>query len=64
MLGLIVYGLAALERVPTPLAIGAFVLVVACAVVIVYGLWMLLITSAFWFVRVENVVESYISASS
>ncbi|MBC8076375.1 MAG: ABC-2 family transporter protein [Chloroflexales bacterium] len=58
-LGLIVYGLAALGRVPGPLAIGAFVLLVACAVVMVYGLWMLLITSAFWFVRVENVVELF-----
>jgi ABC-2 type transport system permease protein len=58
-LGLIVYGLIALRHSPGILAILAFLLLVGCAVVMVYGLWMLLITTAFWFVRVENVAELF-----
>ena len=58
-LGLIVYGLVALGRPPSAVAVLTFVLLVGCAMVMVYGLWMLLITTAFWFVRVENVAELF-----
>jgi ABC-2 type transport system permease protein len=55
--GLIGYGLWMQRLVPGPLEILAFALLLACATVIAYSLWMLLTTTAFWLVRIENVAE-------
>ncbi len=55
--GLIGYGLWMQRLVPSPGAIAAFALLLACGVVIAYSLWMLLTTLAFWLVRIENISE-------
>lgn len=55
--GLIAYGLWLQRLVPGPAAIAAFALLLVCATLIAYSLWMLLTTTAFWLVRIENVAE-------
>jgi ABC-2 type transport system permease protein len=55
--GLIVYALARLHTLPSFDKIVMFVVLGACAAIILYSLVMLLITSAFWFVQLENVME-------
>lgn len=55
--GLIGYGLWLLRRVPGPLELLAFALLLLCGTLIAYSLWMLLTTTAFWLVRIENVAE-------
>lgn len=50
---------AALVRLGRPLSLGqvlAFLLVLAAGAVIVYSFWLILATTAFWFVNVENVL--------
>jgi ABC-2 type transport system permease protein len=56
-LGLIVYGLWLQRLLPGPEDVLAFGLLLVCAVLIAYSLWMLLTTTAFWLVRIENVAE-------
>ena len=60
--GLIIYGLFALGRVPSLSEIGIFVLLMVCGSLMVYSIWMLLVTTAFWFVRVENITELFSTA--
>ncbi len=55
--GLIGYGLWLGEIWPSPLQIAAFLFMLACGIVIAYAIWMLLVTTAFWLVQVENVTE-------
>ncbi len=55
--GLIAYGLWLQRIVPGPEDVLAFALLLVCATLIAYSLWMLLTTTAFWLVRVENVAE-------
>lgn len=55
--GLVAYAMTQLE---TQLAVGdvaVFLVLCICALIILYALVMLLITSAFWFVELENVME-------
>jgi ABC-2 type transport system permease protein len=54
---LILYGVLAQGRVPTLFDLGAFAFLLICGTLIAYGLWMLLVTTAFWLVRVENIAE-------
>jgi ABC-2 type transport system permease protein len=56
-LALIIYGLWLQGHVPGPGDLLAFALLMVCAVLIAYSLWMLLTTTAFWLVRIENVAE-------
>jgi ABC-2 type transport system permease protein len=51
------YGLWMLGHVPSLLQALAFALLLLCGVLIAYGLWMMLVTTAFWLVRVENIAE-------
>ncbi|MGH7700861.1 MAG: ABC transporter permease [Gemmatimonadales bacterium] len=53
-LGLAAYALVRLGETPSPLALGAFLLALASAGVVVYSLWVALMSLAFWFVSVEN----------
>jgi ABC-2 type transport system permease protein len=55
--GLIGYGLWLQQLVPGPEDLLAFALLLVCATAIAYSLWMLLTTTAFWLVRIENVAE-------
>jgi ABC-2 type transport system permease protein len=53
-LGLAGYALARLGQMPSPLQLVAFVVALASAVVVVYAIWVALMSLAFWFVAVEN----------
>jgi ABC-2 type transport system permease protein len=55
--GLMVYGLWLQGHVPSAAQALAFAMMMLCGVLIAYGLWMLLVTTAFWLVRVENIAE-------
>ncbi|MGQ9482791.1 ABC transporter permease [Chloroflexus sp.] len=55
--GLIIYGLWLGQIWPTPFQLLAFLFLLACGMVIAYAIWMLLVTTAFWLVQVENVTE-------
>jgi ABC-2 type transport system permease protein len=55
-MGLIVYALAHLPS-PSIAQVLMFVILAVCATIMLYALVMLLITSAFWFVQLENVME-------
>jgi len=53
-LGLAVFALARLDRMPSVLEILAFLVAFASAAVVVYGIWLCLMSLAFWFVSVAN----------
>jgi ABC-2 type transport system permease protein len=53
-LGLAGYALARLGHVPSLAQLAAFGLALAAAAVVVYALWVVLMSLAFWFVSVEN----------
>jgi ABC-2 type transport system permease protein len=59
--------IGALTRLPGPIdplrALG-FALALGCGAAIVYGVWLALAASAFWFVRVENVLMVFYSLYS
>lgn len=55
--GVIVYALARLQSSPAFDRVALFVVLGVCAAIILYSLVMLLITSAFWFIQLENVME-------
>jgi ABC-2 type transport system permease protein len=48
------YALVRLGRTPTALQIAAFLVALAAAVLVVYAIWVALMSLAFWFVSVEN----------
>jgi ABC-2 type transport system permease protein len=58
----IVVALIRLEWQVGILALLLFALLVAAAVIIVYSLWVILITAAFWWVRVDNITEIFNAA--
>lgn len=55
--GVIAYALSQLHVTVTPDRWAMFGVLLVCAALILYALIMLLITSAFWFVQLENVME-------
>jgi ABC-2 type transport system permease protein len=55
--GLMIYGLWMQRHVPSVAQTLTFALMMVCGVLIAYGLWMILVTMAFWLVRVENIAE-------
>ena len=57
--GVIFYALGRLDVTPSPLQVAIFGALLIAGVVIVYAFWMLLITLAFWFVRVGNIAELF-----
>ncbi len=58
-LGLIVYALAQLNVVPNLVQVALFVLMLLAATAIVYSLWLLMVSLAFWFVRLDNFTELF-----
>ena len=58
-LGLIVYALAQLHVTPTLAQVALFVLMLVSATAIVYSLWLLMVSLAFWFVRLDNFTELF-----
>lgn len=57
--GLIVYGLYRIGHWPTLAEVVLFGMMLPAGLVIVYSLWLLLATLAFWFVRVDNFTELF-----
>jgi ABC-2 type transport system permease protein len=55
-LGLVLagYALARMDHVPSMIQIGAFLVSLVSAGIVVYAIWVLLMSLAFWFVSVEN----------
>src|SRR6267154_2693075 len=49
------YALARLGRIPSVAQLAAFALALAAAAVVVYAIWVVLMSLAFWFVSVENI---------
>ena len=56
---LIGIGLGRLNYSPTAYDIGTFLALIAAGSVMIYSLWLLLITLAFWFVRIDNFTEIF-----
>jgi ABC-2 type transport system permease protein len=56
-LGVIAFALNRLGVSPTLDRVAMFLVLLVCAAIILYALIMLLITSGFWFVQLENVME-------
>jgi ABC-2 type transport system permease protein len=56
---LIVYALNLLGISPTPDRIAMFATMLVSAVIMVYSLWLMMSSLAFWFVRIDNVTELF-----
>lgn len=54
-LGLSCYALIRLGRPPAPVAVASFLVSLVAAGVVVYAIWVALMSLAFWFVAVENI---------
>lgn len=60
-LGICVYAMNRLDAAPTLLDLmlaGGFV---ACGALILYSIWLMMVTTAFWFVRIDNITELFTS---
>jgi ABC-2 type transport system permease protein len=57
--GLVFFGLYSLGRVPSLLEIAAFAVMLPAGMVIVYSVWLLTTSMAFWFVRIDNFGELF-----
>ncbi|MBI5029406.1 MAG: ABC-2 family transporter protein [Chloroflexi bacterium] len=58
-LGVIVYALGQLRVVPTLAQIGFFIIMVLSAIIMVYSIWLVMVSFAFWFVRIDNITEVF-----
>ena len=52
--GLIIYGLVQKHFMPSLLDAGFFLISLLAALIIIYSLWMLLMTTAFWVIRMDD----------
>jgi ABC-2 type transport system permease protein len=57
--GLVIFGLYRLGRVPSLMEIAAFAVMVPAGMVVVYSVWLLTTSMAFWFVRIDNFGELF-----
>lgn len=60
-LGICVYAMNRLDAAPSLLDLmlaGGFV---ACGALILYSIWLMMVTTAFWFVRIDNITELFTS---
>lgn len=53
-IGLTIYGLVQKQFLPTIVDVSFFILSILAALVIIYSLWMLLMTTAFWVIRMDD----------
>ncbi len=58
-IAIIVYALNQLHIIPTPVQVATFVVMVLLAAVIVYSIWLMMVTLAFWFIKVDNLTELF-----
>ncbi len=56
---LIVYALGQLRLVPTVREVAVFVLMLFSATILVYSTWLIIVSLAFWFVRLDNITELF-----
>ncbi len=56
---IILYALRQLGITPTPAQVATFLAMVVLAAVIVYSLWLMMVTLAFWFIKVDNLTELF-----
>jgi ABC-2 type transport system permease protein len=57
----IVYALSKLGVVPTPMQMAAFAVLMVIALILVYCLWLAMMTMSFWFIKVDNLAELFYS---
>jgi len=57
--GLVVYGLYRLGHIPSLMELAAFAVMLPAGMVIVYSVWLLTTSMAFWFVRIDNFGELF-----
>lgn len=55
----ILYGLSQLHLTPTLAQIGFFVAMIVSALVMVYSIWLMMVSFAFWFVKIDNITELF-----
>ncbi|WP_275984038.1 ABC transporter permease [Paenibacillus hamazuiensis] len=53
-MGLVIYGLLQKHFMPSMLDVGFFFISIMAALLIIYSLWMLLMTTAFWVIRMDD----------
>ncbi|HXF96918.1 MAG TPA: ABC-2 family transporter protein, partial [Gemmatimonadales bacterium] len=58
-LGLAGYALHRLDRLPSAAEVGAFLVALLAAIVVVYAIWVVLMSLAFAFVSVENLITLF-----
>ncbi|HEX7594525.1 MAG TPA: ABC-2 family transporter protein [Anaerolineae bacterium] len=58
-LGLIAYALGLLHITPTLGQIGIFTLMILSGTAIVYSLWLVMVSFAFWFIKIDNITEVF-----
>ncbi len=54
-LGLIVYALRLMQVSPTAEQIGVFIVMLAIGTIITYSMWLVMVSLAFWFVKIDNI---------
>ncbi len=61
VIGLVViaYALGQLHVTPTTTQIGFFILMLLAGIVIVYSIWLVMVSFAFWFVKIDNITELF-----
>lgn len=58
-IGLIVYALGQLHVTPTIEQILFFIGMLASGILIVYAIWLMMVSLAFWFVKIDNITELF-----
>ena len=58
-IAVIVYALGQLHVTPTLVQIGFFIAMVVSGMLIVYSIWLAMVSLAFWFVRIDNITEVF-----
>jgi ABC-2 type transport system permease protein len=56
---LIVYALGQLHITPSLVQIAFFVVMILSGMVIVYSIWLIMVSLAFWFVKIDNITELF-----
>ncbi len=58
-IALIVYALGQLHVTPTLGQIGFFIVMLGSGTLIVYSIWLVMVSLAFWFVKIDNITELF-----
>lgn len=58
-IGIIIYALGQLHVAPTLVQISFFVVMLVSGIVIVYSIWLAMVSLAFWFVKIDNITELF-----